>query len=370
MCVLSLVAGCYHPDIPDGSLHCGTADQCPSGFACGNGLCYRPSTLASLDFSVADLTMGNPPFGTGVLGVVDLSGKHGTLVVNTETGAIFLTDSSVDGGVAMTIVPAGSGAFSTVQMSGGPNIAIWNFESLTLPAGIDIQPSLDSASVLVFAATMNMTIESTLSWVGFGGIGGGPHKPGGTRGSTATAAAAGGTDGSGGGGGGYAANGANGGGAAGGMGGAMYGTADIDPVYFGTGGAGGGGAAGTASSPGNGGNGGGAAVLLASHLVVGGTIDVSGLAGSSAASSATGPSGGGGGGSGGSLLISANSVSFESGAVLHANGGAGGMGVDGGKAGGAGSDGRILVAADSLVGSPNALPSANFVTMPLAAFPR
>jgi hypothetical protein len=349
---LLLAAGCFRPDIPDGTLRCGTNAACPDGLACGmDGLCYRKSALDKMDFSTVFR-------GNGLLGARDFSGMTGTVAFDTETGEILLV---APGGTTDTLLAKDdpkvtAGGFQHLQQANGPSVGIWSFTSLAVPSGISVVPTSDSISVPVWAVTGSLVLDGSIDWTGYGGVQGAPRMV--AQGAPAGTANAmpGGGDGSGGGGGGYAVNGENGNGVTGGAGGHMYGSEMVDPVAFGAGGAGGGGAAN--ASPGGGGSGGGALALFAKTVEIGGLISVAGADGSPGGLNPPAASGGGGGGSGGSLLVSADQVSFGVSASLVATGGKGGAGSGGGMPGGAGADGRIWIGSMTAAGNIPSAPQA------------
>lgn len=373
------LAGCFSPRLTDGGFLCGPGGLCPAGTRCSavDGRCHAGpgpagdmagvesgdlSLGGSFDLASVDLA-GQPFFGTGVLGDLDLSKVSGTVHCNTETGEMIVDAGSV------SVVHAGQAGFAHLSQSGGPPVAVWNFRDVTIPAGVVLKPSSSSVSALVLAATGTMTIAGTIDWSGYGGLGGGPGLGGGNRQSGVPSAGGGayGTDGSGGGGAGYATSGTAGGGVAPGSAGMSYGTMDLAVLHFGSGGGGGGNAGGGA-----GGNGGGAVALLGRSIVLSGKIDVSALDG---APGGSGVSGGGGGGSGGSLLVSTDNLLLDTGHQLSAKLGHGGAaGAGGGFAGGDGAMGRIYVATPSLAvtggGPPNSTPQAIVSASTLTAFPR
>lgn len=46
--VAALAGGCFEPDERDGTLRCGPAGECPHGFECTDGLCWRGEPLVSV----------------------------------------------------------------------------------------------------------------------------------------------------------------------------------------------------------------------------------------------------------------------------------------------------------------------------------
>ena len=173
------------------------------------------------------------------------------------------------------------------------------------------------------------------------------------QGGATTTSSAGRNDG--GGGGGYGGSGATGGGASGGSGGQSYGNGSQAGSQ--------GGAVSSSVHPAvSGGLGGGYLRIVASSVIVNGTVQASGGDGDHGGqmSSGTGTGGsGGGGGSGGAISIQTNSLTVGSTGSVRANGGDGGDGAngvqngigfgmyDGGDGGGGGGGGRILIATQS-----------------------
>ena len=132
----------------------------------------------------------------------------------------------------------------------------------------------------------------------------------------------------------------------GGAPGGVYGSANLEGWFLGSGGGAG---AGGVSGPGNGtrgGNGGGMVFVQAPTLTVRGRVVADGQPGGDNANCTLGRgSGSGGGGSGGSVYLSAASLSL-SGGTVRARGAAGGC-----LGGGAGGDGRVRVDCDTLDGA-------------------
>ncbi len=357
---LLLLSGCYSPKIGTGDFKCAPpANLCPSGFVCLEGACYSAASPPTFD-----LSMG-PFAGDGSGGALDLTSMSGALTFNTDTGEVRFTPDS--GGTGTSMVPAGGGGYKKInQPSGGPAVGMWQFTSVTIPATVTVRPFGTSQSIFALAVKDTMTLAGSIDWRGFGGPAGLANAAGSGRASGVMSGGGGATDttGSGGGGAGHAAMGGAGMGAAPGSGGMSYGAPDLVPVHVGSGGGGGGS---------GGGLGGGAVVLLATKLIITGSIDVSGNAGKNADSTATTPAGGGGGGSAGSILISGGDVLFDTGHSLIATGGAAGTGAAGGSNGGAGSDGRIWVGAQTLNitgGTLMAMPTEVRASTPVSTFPR
>jgi hypothetical protein len=323
--LFALIAGCYHPDIADGTIFCSvdSARKCPSGFACGaDGICYK-----------------NPPhipYGDGRYGSPNLAGRSGLLVFNSATGEV---KNGAD-----VIVAAPARPFTLAQ-SGAPSVTVWSFQTLVIPSGMAIATAGQSRSPIVIAATQQLTLQGGVALDGAGGRNGGDNMAGG---DTPDAQAGGGggaiAPGSGGGGGGgYVVAGDPGLGGMPGAAGAAYGSS-AKLLYFGSGG-GGGSAADVNSVAGFGGSGGGAIALFSPNVDIEGQVSVGGLSGDDALK---GDAGGGGGGAGGTILISGQSVTLGASANLNAMGGAGGALSGAGGKGGAGSKGRIHIAANTL----------------------
>ena len=132
-----------------------------------------------------------------------------------------------------------------------------------------------------------------------------------------------------------------------GAGGDAVGDAALNRLLFG----GGGGSGGLDADPGPtayggaGGAGGGAIVVIASTLVLDGTIDASGANGEDGRIDAGASPGGGGGGAGGAIYVVVKTVESALG-TLRATGGTGGVGSEAGNSqtqGGSGGNGRIRV---------------------------
>jgi hypothetical protein len=368
------LAGCYHPKIKSGDFACGDRGKCPSGFSCLGGLCYANGSNPDLSLQSFH--------GSCMLGELDLSSmlpSGGSVVFDTESGEVTVEAAAgdggaADGGVPMSVVSAGAPGFQRVaQPSGGPSVALWNFQKLVIPDGVTVRPSHDSLSALAIAACDEIQLAgegSVIDWSGFGAFGGRSGMPGDVRFSPydtndAMGGGAGGSDGSGGGGGGYGAIGESGAGAIGGSGGMAYGSDTVQPFYMGSGGGGGGGAGG-----GFGGTGGGAVALVAHSITIAGQIYTDGI--NASAVSSTDAAGGGGGGSGGSILLSGDSVVLEDGHQLSSQGGGGALGVSGGQNGGSGARGRIWIGATSLNVplTTNINPTPITAPEPLQTFPR
>ncbi|HZS39913.1 MAG TPA: hypothetical protein VFF06_23935, partial [Polyangia bacterium] len=300
-CSIALFATACKASIPDDGFLCGTGmPQCPPGMMCSAaGFC---TTHADAGVTPPDMS-ATTIYGNGALGDPStmLAGKVGDLEFNTETGEV---DLIVGGTTRTTIVGPMLNGFAQLPQTNGPGVAIWSFSSLVIPPGVRVVPAGANFRVPVIESMTSLTLQGTISCLGFGGKGGGSGMPGrdiiggptpgGGGGAT-------GADGSGGGGGGYAAAGSIGGGAMGGAPGMSFGEDTLNPVNFG---AGGGGGAGGLGKGGNGGNGGGAIALFGMTVEIDGLIDVSGARGGNGVAG-TPPMavGGGGGGSGGSILI-------------------------------------------------------------------
>jgi hypothetical protein len=354
LCLLA-AAGCYHPNIPEGSLFCETGTmKCPSGFSCAaDGKCYQ---------SPPDL--GPQVYGSGSLGSLDLTGKSGTLMLDTDTGEIDLIPS---GGMSTTLIPAGSASMQ--PQSAGPTAAIWSFLDVEVPGGLTVAAS--GAGLPVLAATQRLIflgdidVSGAANNRGFGGMNGSAGLTGGTAPGNGSGGGGGGSAGTsgGGGGGGNAVNGSPGmGSGAGSAGPALGGGATIE--LFGAGGGGGGSTA--TSTGGDGGLGGGAFVLLSPMIDIEGLFDVSGDDGSTAT---LGNAGGGGGGAGGSILMSGQNITIGAHAKVLANAGGGGAASGTGGKGGAGAVGRIHLAGTVANSSSMVMPQPTMDAAPLGMFP-
>jgi hypothetical protein len=350
--VVGALAGCYHPKIKSGDFACGPGGKCPSGFSCLSGLCFANGSNPDLSLQAFH--------GSCALGELDLSTvlpSGGSVVFDTSSGEVTAQASpgdggSADGGVSMSVVSPGAAGFQRVgQPSGGPAVALWNFQRLVIPDGVTVRPSHDSKAALALAACDEIQMAgagSVIDWSGFGAFGGRPGLPGEVRftpddSNDTMGGGAGGSDGSGGGGGGYGAIGESGAGPTGGGGGVAYGSDTVQPFYMGSGGGGGG-----SDGGGFGGTGGGAVALLAHSITIAGQIYADGINASALSASASVPAGGGGGGSGGSIFLSGDSVVLQDGHQLSAQGGMGAPGGAGGQNGGSGARGRIWFGATSL----------------------
>jgi hypothetical protein len=344
--VLALAAGCYHPNITDGTIYCSqdSARKCPDGFACGNdGIC-RVHPVTS-------------PYGDGKIPTPDLTGRTGTMLLHTDTGAITIgAEEIVKGSATPYILP---------QVR-GPKVTVWSFTSLTIPAGLVVTTSGDSRAVAVLAATESLTVNGDIHLAGKGGVNGSPYFPGSDSPATDTGGGGGAMmpgDG-GGGGGGNARAGQGGTGTMPGSGGVAYDVSEPAVVYFGQGGGGGGG---TDGFPGYGGVGAGSVALLAPSVELAGAIDAHGEDGEAATGAAAG---GGGGGSGGTILVSGDTIKFDSGCAMNAVGGTAGAGAGSGGNGGDGSPGRILLASGNFSGACTISPSGETrLPSALKAFP-
>ncbi len=121
-------------------------------------------------------------------------------------------------------------------------------------------------------------------------------------------------------------------------GGTLYGNAELDRIYLGSGGGGGGSYLSTQG--GNGGNGGGIIFVAADTIDMTGQFYTAGNNGG-AGSTSGGGGGGGGGGAGGSLRIEADEILALDG--INGAAGAGGNYIQGGQSGGNGGVGRLAV---------------------------
>src|SRR3954447_25831813 len=156
-----LLAGCYHPTFDDGAFQCGPANSCPPGLECGSDqICHSPGAGA------------RPFVGDGKLGALDLTGRTGVVLVNTETGEITAG--------ADVLRPAGMPGFANVsQGTNAPHAGIFSFSTLTIPSGVTLRPDSASNSVLALAATGKLEVAGKIDWSGFGvSLGGSPGMAG------------------------------------------------------------------------------------------------------------------------------------------------------------------------------------------------
>jgi len=240
------------------------------------------------------------------------------------------------------------GAFapSTTQTIVVPDSGVFNFTTVSIPAGVTITFNRGTNNKpLTILATGDVTIAGTINIDGKPGNAnatGGNGGPGGFNGGLGgygfdqsfsgvsgdgPGGGGGGFSSSGltnanvgvGGGGGYGTPGSNGGGTNGGAGGPKVGAVTILPLI---GGSGGGGAGTSANQRGGGGGGGGGAILIASSttITVNGTIFARGGAGIGFATFSFG----GGGGAGGAIRLIANTINGTG--TLNVSGGGGGNG--------------------------------------------
>jgi len=253
---------------------------------------------------------------------------------NTDSGVI--DDCICDGGGCprncVNVTPANS--FAAIAQSGGPELGVWSFNSLTVaantlvrfggsrPAAMTVKTTMSIAGSLRAHASFEYPGPGGAAGVGYEASGGG-SAPGG-HGSGGTD-----KDDSGGGGGGFGGTGGAGGaggGTGGGAGGQpVYGTAALVPLVGGSSGGGGG-----DNDGGNSGAGGGGLQLVAGvsiQLLATGVINAGGGGGRGGRVSGCSDNGaGGGGGAGGGVLLEAPQVTLAAGAVVAANGGSGGEG--------------------------------------------
>jgi hypothetical protein len=273
--------------------------------------------------------------------------------------------------LAPTVTQAGAAAFtptpgeyfidtSTLELTGpgtaisGVNeggVAVFAFDSITIPAGVEIfaegsRPfELRSAGAFTLAGLLEASGFDATAFV----VGPNPGGPGGGAGSAGGFEAGEGPGGGGatsnneggGGGGGFGGLGAAGGPPGGGASGVAYG--DLNVTFQG----GSGGAGGSTSSPTGGGGGGGAVKLSASTLTISGSGEVLADGGDGA----TGGFGASGGGSGGGILLHAATIDVTG--ILSAEGGDGGAGGCCGDGGGGGG-GRIAYQYGTLLNSGKA----------------
>ncbi len=250
--------------------------------------------------------------------------------IDTDTGEIFGMTTS---GTSYTLRPSGRGldtasgiAFDVLAQSGGaPDIGVFSVTTVDIPSGVDVWVTGDNAFAL--AATGAAVISGTLnckayftgggsSW--YPGPGGFPSSSGPGAGDDGTGSGSTYEDGGGGGASFGGVGGNSGPGTLGGDGGSTYGSANLIPLWGGSGGGNG------ADAPGYGGPGGGACeiVSLVSITIAStGGVDAAGHGGEGGAARG----GGGGGGAGGGLLLESPIITING--MVAANGGGGGSGA-------------------------------------------
>lgn len=258
------------------------------------------------------------------LAAIDLSG---TLLVDTDTGAIGTSNN------ATSVRAAGTGVVSGIDFHVTNNVAVFRFATLQISGSVAPFGGHAVAFVAVGDASVAGLVDLRAPCVGGGGTlggfaGGSPGQGGGGPGGGGSM----GPD-PGGGGGGHGGLGGRGGNNSAGNQGAIYGDDAITQLIGGSGGAGANAA---------GGAGGGAFQLISgTHLDVAGGINAGGCGGHS--SNQLG-SGGGGGGAGGTIVLEAPVVSIRG--ALAVNGGGSG-GVGGSSSGAPGSLDRMPAAGAS-----------------------
>lgn len=239
--------------------------------------------------------------------------------------------------------------------SGGPDVIVLGFDSLTITATHSLKLDGDKPVILaVFGdATINGTVNASatantsgpsgVTCSGTAGTNDGDQDDGAT----------------GGGGGGFGTVGGNGGGGDGGpgavAGGAVAGNAQLVPLRGGcAGGRGGNGHPSNNLGREGGGAGGAVQMSVAGTLTLGSTAVVAAVGGGGRKGGSH-EDGGGGGGSGGAILLEANNVSIASGAWITANGGSGAGGNDSDAAnGGDGNNGNLNNATAAVGGTSDA----------------
>jgi fibronectin-binding autotransporter adhesin len=246
------------------------------------------------------------------LGTLNVS--TGTLNINTDTLAV--TGAAMFTGVAL-------------NQNGGPQVAVFDFNSITIGSGVTVNVSGSRAIALLSrnAFTVQPTINFVSSVGALGGFQGGGVLESSTIGDQENEAGFGP-------GGGYAFGSSAGGGGYGGLGGVTSGAAaglTYGNLFQTLQGGGGGGASAAVNSPGAsavGGSGGGAIEMVAVGALSVGSITTKGVTGTSNNSSTAS----GAGGAGGGILLSGSTVSVTgildasagNGAGLSAGGGGGG----------------------------------------------
>ena len=293
---------------------------------------------------------------------------------------VLLTAITVGGGhaLAQTFNSGSTGADGAFNPTTNTTLAlppngIFNFTTITIPAGVTLRFARNAANTPVtILASGNVTIAGTIDVSGSPGGGGlvggtslasnaGAGGPGGFDGGTGANGIVSTTGGSGlgpgGGAGGLtASNGVGAGGGGGGFamsggtapagttGGGTYGTPTLIPPV---GGSGGGGAGAPFGFTGGGGGGGGGALLIASSGTIaftGSITAIGGKGGNAITNGSTIAVGAGAGGSGGAVRLVANTITGSGGSISVAGGG-GGTAPSMSNAAGSGSIGRIRIEA-------------------------
>lgn len=318
------------------------------------GTCSDPTTLARCDGTTETCTFGCEPSGGAhcravypskpVLpddlrtpGVLPITFADAKLV--TDTGEITdLRPANTD--PLLMEVKDGIG-FRLADDGNGHKLAIWIFESVTVPDGVTLTFTSTNPAALVAAKTISVagTIDArgydgsgALCAGGAAGPGGflggasmpGPFAGGGPGGGQPPAPIADYSGGAGGGGhggtGGRGGPGTDAGALEGGVGGVAYGAPDVLPLVGGSGGG--------ATKQGSGGGGGGAIQLVAPETItIGGGASLGGVN----AGGCNGSGGGfgnsaGAGGAGGTILIETRTLTMSPNGRLAACGGGGGSG--------------------------------------------
>jgi hypothetical protein len=269
--------------------------------------------------------------------------QAGAASFNPAPGEYFVDTTTLE------LIGPGPTLIATGVNEGG--VAVFSFDSINIPAGVEI--FAEGSRPLELRSAGTFTLAGLIEASGFAATqfvaGPNPGGPGGGAGSAGGFEAGGGPGGGGatsnnqggGGGGGFGGLGAAGGPPGGGASGVAYG--DLNVTFQG----GSGGAGGSTSTPTGGGGGGGAVKLNASTLTISGSGEVLADGGAGA----TGGFGASGGGSGGGILLHAATIDVTG--ILSAEGGDGGAGGCCGDGGGGGG-GRIAYQYGTLLNSGKA----------------
>lgn len=358
-------------------------------FACALtvGLWAGSAAGAIVQGSIVDPTSYGSSLGSRTL-------NSGTLSIDTGgvTPTISYVGTGVDVGTDFNL-----NGLTDASASGLVELAIFNFDQLSIGTGVSV--SISGTRGAVLASKSNLSLNTAISVNGAnatgasGGAGGSGSEGGPRNGATASAppptgAGAGGNGvtvfagsgatgkgvggGSGGsgdvvnsdtgayssgaGGGSYGGTGGTGqrataspGTATAGTGGNPYGSSSLVDLYGGSGG--GGGARGSSPAAGGGGGGGGALSLVAEGtLTLGASAQLRAVGGTGGVGPTTGNPVGGGGGSGGGILLAADVIDFS--ATLDVRGGNGGFNtVSADRPGGGGGGGRAALYYNTLLGA-------------------
>ncbi len=258
------------------------------------------------------------------------SGVPSLGALNQMGNYLFKTDSTMKAPTLM--LPDGTVLTGTFLMQNGMTVAVFQFDTVNIPAGSEVQ-GIGNVPVVILSSDSVMIAKGVL--ISVSGYAGGTAK--GMVGGTGPGGGGPGIDGGGGGGGGYGGRGGTGGFVADTGGAGAGGSANGNPrLGISPGSGGGAGGVNNASGMSSGGDGGGGLQIGAvDTITIAGRISVDGEGG------AGGGTGGGGGGAGGGILLYADGVVISN--TLSANGGAGGSSDANGAPGGGGGGGRIYI---------------------------